>query len=272
MKQYLDLMKHTFKEGVMITNSRTKSVCLTTLDWTLKYKPNEFPLVTTRKSYWKQAICEMLCYIRAYTELEDFHKLGVHTWDKNAENWLHLANPYGNSVGIIYGVSAEAVGMGYSNIMDMIARNPSDRGIIWSFWNPEYFNKGCLRPCMYSHQFNVLDNTLYLTSIQRSVDIPLGLNFNMVQVWFLGALTAHLSGLSFGGATHHLVNCHIYENQVEGVIEQTQREPYMPPQLVFKKQITLDDVMRNITKDNFDEYFELIGYQHHPAIKYPFTV
>lgn len=270
--QYLNIVKDILTKGELVHNSRTNSECLTIINSQLKYSPEEFPLVTTRKSYWKQAICEMLCYMRGYSTLEEFHSLGVYTWDANVSAWEHPNNPTKTNAGIIYGASSAIVGLTYPQLIENIKANPSDRGHIWNFWNPEYFNEGCLRPCMYNHQFNVLGNKLYLTSTQRSLDILLGGNFNMVQVWFLLMVTAKLTGLEPVEAVHNISNVHIYDNQLPLVQEQLNREPYESPQFIFKKDITLEDIMYNINKDNFDEYFSLEGYQYHPPIKYPFTV
>lgn len=274
MKQYLDIMKDILDNGVMVQNERTGVKCLTVLNKQLTYTPDVFPLLTTRKSFWKQAICEILCYIRGYTNLDDFHKLGVNTWDANAsaESWKNNPNYKENDVGLIYGASAEKVGRGFLKIIEEIKNKPSDRGIIWDFWNPEYFNQGCLRPCMYNHQFNVLNGVLYLSSTQRSIDTPLGLNFNMIQCWFLLMVVAKLTGLKPGHVIHNLVNVHIYENQIELAKEQVKRTPYKQPDFIFKKEFTLDDIMKNITKENFDEYFAVENYEYHPVIKYPFTV
>ena len=167
MKQYLEVMKDVLDNGELVYNSRTKTNTLTTLNHTLKYTPDDFPLVTTRKSYWKQAICEMLCYIRGYDDLRQFHSLGVHTWDANVKAWKSASKYDDYDTGLIYGASAEKVGVGYNDILVQLKHKSTDRGIIWNFWNPEYFSQGCLRPCMYSHQFNVLDGKLHLTSIQR---------------------------------------------------------------------------------------------------------
>lgn len=275
-EQYVHILENIVKNGIDVINERTKSKCRTLLNQCIKFNGEEFPLCTTRKSYWKQAIGEMLGYIRAYDSTEKFHTLGVHTWDANAQNpeWLIRKEILGVDIdlGLIYGVSAELVGISYSNIISKLQSEPNDRGIIWSFWNPEYFPLGCLRPCMYSHQFSVLNDTLHLTSTQRSCDMPLGGNFNMIQCWFLLNVTAQLTGLKVGTVTWNITNAHIYENQLDLVKEQCIRNPYSVPKFVFKKKLTLNDVLKNITKDNFDEYFEVQDYQYHPPIKYPFTV
>lgn len=270
-EKYLALMQEVLNEGIYVENSRTNSECLTLINKSMQYG-SEFPLLTTRKMYWKQAICEMLCYMRGYTKLEEFHLLGVHSWDANALAWEHPNNPHKTNVGFIYGASSTLVGLTYPRLIENIKANPTDRGHIWNFWNPEYFNEGCLRPCMMLHQFNVLGNKLYLTSYQRSVDLPLGYSWNLVQTWFLLNVTARLTGYVPANILHTMSNVHIYKNQEELVEEHLKREPYDPPTFIFKKDITLEDIMYNINKDNFDEYFGLENYQYHPPIKYPFTV
>ena len=54
----------------------------------------------------------------------------------------------------------------------------ADRGEIITFYNPGEFELGCLRPCMHTHTFSLLGDTLYLTSYQRSCDVPLLLPYN----------------------------------------------------------------------------------------------
>ena len=96
MKQYLDLCQRIIDEGVWVENQRTGKRCLTVIDASLTYNvaDNEFPLITTRKSFWKAAIAELLGYIRGYDNAADFRKLGTKTWDANAnENAAWLANP-----------------------------------------------------------------------------------------------------------------------------------------------------------------------------------
>lgn len=79
MKQYLDLSKRIVEEGVWVENERTGKRCLTVINADLTYHvdENQFPLVTTRKSYFKSAIAEMIGYLRGYDSAADFRKLGT---------------------------------------------------------------------------------------------------------------------------------------------------------------------------------------------------
>jgi len=283
MKQYLNLCQRIVDEGVWVENKRTGKKCLTVINADLTYDvaSGEFPLVTTRKSFYKSAIAEMIGYIRGYDNASDFRKLGTKTWDANAnENADWLANPYRKGTddcGFIYG----KLGRNFpkpdggsidllSNIVEHLSKGVDDRGEIYTFYHPGVFDMGCLRPCMYSHHFSLLGDTLYLNSTQRSCDVPLGLNFNMVQAYFLLAIIAQITNKKPGQVFHKIVNAHIYEDQLELMRDvQLKREPIAAPKLIINPDIkSLKDLETWVTLDDFD----VEGYEHHPAIKYPFSV
>jgi len=283
MKQYLDLCHRIINEGVWIDNKRTGKKCLTVINADLNYNvaDNEFPLVTTRKSFYKAAIAEMIGYLRGYDNAADFRKLGTKTWDANANNnsdWLNNPNRQGeDDCGFIYGKVARnfpkpdggSVDL-LRQIVDDLSQGIDNRGEILTFYHPGAFHLGCLRPCMYSHHFSLLDGTLYLNSTQRSCDVPLGLNFNMVQVYVLLALMAQITGNKAGQAYHKIVNAHIYEDQLELMRDvQLKREPLPSPKLDINPDIkSLEDLETWVTMDDF----EVSGYEYHEAIQYPFSV
>lgn len=281
MKQYIELGNKLLNEGVWVTNPRTRVRCLTVINHSFEYDVGnkEFPLLTTRKVPWKSAIAELLGYIKGYTSAADFRALGTKSWDANANDnqaWLNNPNRKGpDDMGYVYG----AVGRGWrtpngeidqlAKIVKNLSAGIDDRGEILTFWNPGEFDKGCLRPCMYEHQFSILDGVLHLTSTQRSVDAPLGLTWNSVQCYVLLALMAQITGLKAGIARHNMVNIHVYENQLELFKEQLTREPLEHPRLHINQDITcLGDLETWVTLDDF----MVTGYEHHPAIQYPFTV
>lgn len=155
-------------------------------------------------------------------------------------------------------------------IVDNLSKGIDDRGEILTFYNPGEFELGCLRPCMHTHQFSLLGDTLHLNSFQRSCDVPLGLNFNQIQCFVLLALMAQITGHKAGVAYHKIVNAHIYENQLALMRDvQLTREPFEPPRLIINPAIkTLEDIETWVTTDDFT----VEGYQCHDPIKYPFAV
>lgn len=283
MRQYLNLCQRIIDEGVWVENERTGKRCLTVIDADLQYRvdKNEFPLITTRKSFYKAAIAEFLGYIRGYDNAADFRKLGAKTWDANAnlnEAWLNNTHRKGeDDMGRVYGVQGRAWAKPDGGFVDQLRKivddlksGIDDRGEIMSFYNPGEFHMGCLRPCMHTHNFSLLGDTLYLTSYQRSCDVPLGLNFNQVQVFFFLAIMAQITGHKPGVAYHKIVNAHIYEDQLELMRDvQVKREPFPSPKLIINPEIkSLEDLETWVTMDDFT----VEGYEHHDAIAYPFSV
>jgi len=283
MQQYLDLSRRIVEEGIWVDNERTGKRCLTVINADLVYdvENNQFPLITTRKSFWKSAIAELLGYLRGYDSAAQFRAIGCNTWNANANDnkaWLNNIHRKGeDDMGRVYGVQGRSWAKPdgshldqLKKIVDDLSNGLDDRGEILSFYNPGEFELGCLRPCMYSHHFSLLGGKLYLNSTQRSCDVPLGLNFNQVQVFTLLALMAQITGHEAGQAYHKIVNAHIYEDQLEKMRDvQLKREPFPSPQLKINPKIkSLEDLETWVTLDDF----EVMDYQHHEAIPYPFSV
>ncbi|QBY03424.1 thymidylate synthase [Thalassotalea sp. HSM 43] len=283
MRQYLDLCQRIIDEGVWVDNKRTGKRCLTVINADLQYDVanNQFPLITTRKSFYKAAIAELLGYIKGYDNAADFRALGARTWDANAnENSVWLNNPYRkgeDDMGRVYGVQGRSWQKPdggtvdqLKKVVDNLKNGNDDRGEIISFYNPGEFHMGCLRPCMHTHNFSLLGDTLHLTSFQRSCDVPLGLNFNQIQVFTFLALMAQITGHKAGTAFHKIVNAHIYEDQLDLMQNvQLKREPLAAPKLEINPDIkTLEDVEKWVTADDF----KVVGYEHHDPIQYPFSV
>ena len=122
---------------------------------------------------------------------------------------------------------------------------------------------------MHTHTFSLINEDLYLTSYQRSCDVPLGLNFNQIQVFTLLKLVAQITRKKPKTAYHKIVNAHIYEDQIDLMKVQIERKPFQSPSLNINPDIkSLEDLESWVTLDDF----EVIGYEHHDAIKYPFSV
>ncbi|MDG1026226.1 MAG: thymidylate synthase [Gammaproteobacteria bacterium] len=283
MQQYLNLCQRIVDEGVWIENERTGKKCLTVINADLSYDVagNKFPIITTRKSFWKAAIAELLGYLKGLDNAADFRELGTKSWDANAndnEAWLNNPVRKGqDDMGRVYGVQGRrwqkpdgSTIDQLKKIVDNLTKGIDDRGEILTFYNPGEFDQGCLRPCMHTHTFSLLGDVLNLTSYQRSCDVPLGLNFNQIQVFALLALVAQISGKSAGLAYHKIVNAHIYEDQVELMRDvQLQRKPFTLPKLKINPDIrSLEDIETWVSLDDF----EVEGYQHHDPIAYPFSV
>lgn len=287
--QYLNGLRRIYETGKDLVNSRTGEVCRTVINIDMTYDAitNKAPMLTTRKIINPYLpIAEFLGYIKGVTSAAQMRELGTKSWDANAnENkaWLNNTNRKGeDDLGLIYG----AVGKNWPTIIgndpnpaptldlfrkvyNNLKNGIDDRGEIITFWNPGMFHLGCLRPCMYEHQFSLLGDDLYLNSTQRSNDWPLGCAANMVQVWLFLRLMAQITNKNPVQAFHRSVNCHIYGPQLELVPTQLVREPLTEPTIDINPDIkTLEDLETWVTVDDF----KITYPEFHPAIKYPFTV
>jgi thymidylate synthase len=150
------------------------------------------------------------------------------------------------------------------NIVRTLKKNPNDRRMIVSAWNPAQISQMALPPCHYGFQVTVIKDKLNLLWNQRSVDTMLGLPFNIASYGLLLHLLAKESGFEEGKLIGFLGDVHIYQNHLEGAREQLKREPFNLP---------------TIKTENFSSIFdwkysdsELEGYQSHPKIEFSIAV
>jgi len=276
--RYLELCEHIMMFGTDIYNERTEKVCRTSVGHTIKFSAsdNTPPVLTTKQSFPVAAVAEILGYLRKYTNAQDFANIGSPTWFANANQtpaWLDNPNRKGkNDMGLVYGAALNEGEL--EKVVNNLSQGIDDRGETITFWKPEVFDKGCLRPCMRTHTFSIVGDTLHLTSESRSVDVALGLNFNSIQCYFLLKVIAQICGLKAGMVTHNMINVHIYEDHFQGVEKMLSRDrDFVESQPVFKISDWVADITDITDKDvHAREYFSLTGYEHLGKINFEMAV
>ena len=149
--------------------------------------------------------------------------------------------------------------------MQSLRNNPDSRRHIVSAWNPGELEEMALPPCHAFFQFYVAQNKLSCQLYQRSADLFLGVPFNIASYAALTMMMAQVCGLELGDFVHTLGDAHIYSNHLEQVDLQLSRTPFPAPQMRLNPE-------RQRLEDFVYEDFELVNYQHHPAIKAPVAV
>ena len=262
--QYEDLMRHVATHGVAKTDrtgTGTRSVFGHQMRFNLQHG---FPLVTTKKVHWKSIVLELLWFLRGDSNVRWLQERGVSIWDE----W---ARPDGE-LGPVYGVqwrSWPTPGGGHidqiAQVIDSLKTTPDSRRIIVSAWNVAELDQMALMPCHALFQFYVAQGRLSCQLYQRSADIFLGVPFNIASYALLTHMLAQQCDLELGDFIWTGGDCHLYSNHAEQVQTQLARTPYPFPQLqIHRRPATLFDYQ-------FED-FELLGYQHHPAIKAPVAV
>ena len=122
-----------------------------------------------------------------------------------------------------------------------------------------------LAPCHAFFQFYVADGRLSCQLYQRSADLFLGVPFNIASYALLTHMVAQQVGLESGDFVWTGGDCHIYDNHVEQVREQLSREAVPVPAAAAAAG-------RRRSSTTTYEDFEVVGYQHHPALRAPVAV
>lgn len=147
------------------------------------------------------------------------------------------------------------------NLIEGLKKDPNGRRHILSAWNVAQIDKMALPPCHVMSQYYVNGNKeLSCHMYQRSVDVFLGLPFNIASYALLTHMLAQVCGYKVGELIISTGDTHIYMNHLDQVKEQLSREPLPPPTLKLNPSITDID---NFTMDDI----ELVNYQSHGQIK-----
>ena len=262
---YEDFMRHVHEHGVFKadrTGTGTKSVFGHQMRFDLR---EGFPLVTTKKVHLKSIIYELLWFLRGDGNARWLQERGVTIWNE----W---ADPQTGDLGPVYGVQWRSWPTPDGGHIDQIAQvvqqlksNPDSRRIIVSAWNVADLPQMALMPCHAFFQFYVAEGKLSCQLYQRSADIFLGVPFNIASYALLTHMLAQQCDLQVGDFIWTGGDCHIYSNHAAQVQEQLSRAPYPYPTLHIKRRPA------SIFDYEFED-FEVLNYQHHPAIKAPVAV
>lgn len=258
MKQYLEMCQYILENGVDKedrTGTGTRSIFGHQLRFNLQ---DGFPLMTTKKVYWKGVAYELLWFLKGDTNIKYLNDNDVHIWDEWADENGDLGNVYGHQWRSWEG--REGTIDQISQVIEQIKENPHSRRLIVNAWNVGDLDKMALPPCHLLFQFYVAEGKLSCQLYQRSCDTFLGVPFNIASYSLLTHMIAHVVGLEVGDFVWTGGDVHIYQNHFDQIKEQLSREPRPLPQIKINKDTD------NIFEIDFED-IELIGYDPHPTIK-----
>ena len=283
MKQYLKLLKTVLKKGQLVDN-RTDINTISYFGTQTRYDISKnFPLLTTKKVYFKAIVHELLWFIKGdtnikylvdnnvriwnewpyekYKKSKDFKEETIEEFAKKIKEDEVFAKKWGN-LGPVYGKQWRDFG-GVDQLMNAIndlKNNPRSRRIIVSSWNPKEINDMALPPCHCFFQFYVKDNKLSCQLYQRSADLFLGVPFNIASYALLTYMIAQVTNLEPYEFVHTIGDAHIYENHIEQVKTQLKRKPKKLPTMKLNPDI------KEITEFKFED-IELKDYKPHEKIE-----
>ncbi len=283
--QYINLIKHILENGIS-KDDRTGIGTLSIFSYNMTFNLRKsFPLLTTKKVYWKGVVEELLWFISGSTDSNILKEKGVKIWEGNSSREFldsrGLSHYDQGDIGAGYGFQWRHFGAKYTNMYDSyegqgidqlkdviykIKNTPNDRRIIMSSWNPTDLDKMALPPCHIFVQFwvDIDKKELHSQMYQRSCDVGLGVPFNIASYSLLTCIIAKLCDLTPGDFHYCMGDTHIYKNHIDAMKLQITREPYDFPKINIKDITDID----NITSDDI----ELIDYKYYENIKMQMAV
>lgn len=259
MKNYLELLERIKYAGSDRTDRTGTGTC-SVFGAQMQFHLSEgFPLLTTKRVYFKAVIHELLWFLSGDTNIRYLKENGIRIWDEWADENGDLGPVYGAMWRSWPSHNGDVIDQ-IANVIEQIKTNPDSRRLIVSAWNPALVEEQALPPCHTLFQFYVQNGALSCQLYQRSGDMFLGVPFNIASYALLTHMVAHVCGLEVGKFVHTLGDAHVYRNHFEQACEQMSRECRPLPKLVINRDV------RSIDDFKFED-FTLEGYDPHPAIK-----
>lgn len=256
---YEDLLSRILAEG-RPKGDRTGTGTLSLFGAQLRYPLRDgFPLLTTKKVYFRGVVGELLWFLRGDTHIGWLQEHGIHIWDE----W---ATPSGE-LGPVYGAQWRSWPTPSGGHIDQILRvvkqlrdNPDSRRIVVSAWNVAELDRMALAPCHLLFQLYVADGELSLQVYQRSADMFLGVPFNIASYALLTHMFAQQADLIPGELIWTGGDCHIYQNHLDQVKEQLSRIPRPYPTLRLRRADSiLDYTFEDVSLTNYDPHPTIRG-------------
>lgn len=350
--EYQELIRRIFNNGVW-KDTRSGKV-ISTFGHMIRLDMSDgFPLLTTKKMFFKGIKHELLWFLRGEQNIRYLVENGVSIWNDDAYRWFQHGMPYADTwstdnetvfiggktsglnkfanirqlantyteddfinlvkdgavifkcgrngepmtvgyrfgdIGPVYGTQWRKWGCNakydqMKRIIDTLRTNPNDRRMIMTAWNVSMLDEMALPPCHYACQFYTrpLSETersesnkvngiapkygLSLMWNQRSVDVALGLPFNIASYALLLHLVAQCVSMKPLELIGSLGDCHIYENHLDGIHEQLKRDPYR----YELPKLSLNPYITDIDKFTADD-ITIDSYESYGAVKYKLSV
>ncbi len=303
--QYLNLLQEILDTGIKKVDRGTDVVLYSLFGRQTRYDLSKgFPLLTTKKVYWKGVLHELFWFMSGQTNIKYLVDKQVHIWDDYpykyymravkkklvpnltkdefiqkiaesksfAKKWGELPKIYGQMWRNWPTRKPKKTVDQLKWVLQELKDDPDAKNLIVNSWNPEYlytmadFEDASLFPiCHNMYQISNRNGKLSLQLYQRSADIFLGVPFNIASYALLTIILAKIAGLEPGEFIHTFGDVHIYENHIEQVKEQLKRKPKPFPKVVLDKK--LKDL------DSFTtDMVTLEGYDPYPMLKAELTV
>ena len=212
----------------------------------------EFPILTLRRTAFKSAIDEILWIWQKKSN--NINDLNSHIWDSWADETGSIGKAYGYQLAVKHKYPEGEFDQ-VDRVLFDLKNNPHSRRIMTNIYTFEDLHEMHLYPCAYSMTFNVSGDTLNGILNQRSNDVAVANNWNVVQYSVLLIMLAQVSGLKVGELVHVIADAHLYDRHIPVVEKMLKNPTFDAPKLIVNPDV----------KDFYDftvDDFKLVDYQY----------
>ncbi len=194
----------------------------------------EFPIITIRKTAFKSALDEILWIWQKKSN--NIHDLNSHIWDSWADENGSIGKAYGYQLGVKHHYPEGDMDQ-VDRVLYDLKHNPTSRRILTNIYTFADLSEMNLYPCAYSMTFNVTGNKLNGILNQRSNDMAVANNWNVVQYAALIMMFAKVSGLVPGELVHVIADAHIYERHIPVIKQMFENPQYNAPKVYINRDV-----------------------------------
>ena len=269
MLAYQQLITDILQNGSRKTD-RTSTGTVSLFGATIRHDlQTGFPATTTKKFFFDAMAGELACFVKGLTEIEEFQKRGCKIWNANLLDFNRKHHtPDNTNLGPVYGAQWRNFG-GVDQLrlaINIGKREPDSRRMLVSAWNPAEMPSMVLPPCHYAFQIYINNGALDLLFTMRSVDIMIGLPFDLASYALLAHLIANELKLIPGNVIGHFGDAHIYINHLNAAHTVLERRPLPLPGITLHCK-------PGMPVEQFEPAMaELFDYVSHSAIKLEMAV
>ncbi len=221
----------------------------------------ELPILTLRRTAFKSAIDEILWIWQKKSN--NIHDLNSHIWDSWADETGSIGKAYGYQLGVKHKYKEGEFDQ-VDRVLFDLKNNPTSRRIMTNIYTFADLHEMNLYPCAYSMTFNVSGDTLNGILNQRSNDVAVANNWNVVQYSVLLMMLAQVSNLKVGELVHVIADAHIYDRHIPVVKKMMENPQFEAPKLIINPDVkdfykfTVDDfVLEDYKYNKIEEKFEV---------------
>ena len=267
-KNYKNILEEVLANGATYKNERRNVERLQIPGYTFRHSFEDgFPAIGLKKLPFKTVVTELCWFLRGDNTLDFLHKHNCHIWDADAKNW-EMKTGEKNSVGQNYSVQWRDYGGKIDQIdilIDGMIKDIMSSRLKVEAWNPLELDDTALPPCHTGFQIIgvPMDNGEFGFELhwnQRSVDLFLGLPFNIASYGVLAKILERITGYKALAIQGDLKCVHLYDNSIIAAHSLLNKDYNF-------EEVELEIISNEWGEDLIPSNFKLIGYESHEAVK-----